>query len=763
MLNKPQKLLLPALISAAITAPLPQLAVAATDNTSSQTTSQRINFAIPAGSLDTVLNQFSAQSGFDIAYSSTLTAGKTSNGLKGQYGVTNALQKLLQNSGLVFKVKANGTVTISSQANISTSSLDKIIIRGEKMQRGLAGTASSVVVVESLEDKAHLRSVNDALSNTANMLSSEGSNFAPTVRGIDGTGPGQGGMAFFAGSRTRLGMLVDGRPAEFNELVFGDNSSWDVEQVEIFRGPQSTLNGRNSIAGAVVISTKNPTFEEEGAIRVTAGNHDYRQVAAMYSGPINEDFAFRIAAERQMRDSFIDYEPFAAEPDSGEYHSTSVRAKLLFEPQDNPDFSNLITLTHNDYLGVQGEYYRRPFEQKISDTPTAAMFNPESTSLGMETNWKLNDSFTFENTFIYSDIDVTRTVVPIGGGNATIDTKTILWEPRLRYTGSDNFTGFIGFHAYDAEQDEYIDIFNSSYEDSTRNIALFGEGTYSLTEKTDLTFGGRWEREKRERNGGSVLAVELDETYSSFSPKVSVNHQLNAEWSVGGLISKGYNAGGAGVTFAPPFQDYAYDEESAINYEAFARGDLFDGQLQVSANLFYTKFKDMQLPFSLAATSVIIRNAEEAETYGLELGTRWQATPQLQLLADIGFTKTNINKFGEALPLEGNELQRAPQFTGNFAFQYDSGNNWDLSGNAFYTDSYYSDINNTPRGKIDGHWVANLQGGYTYQDYRIFGFVKNITDQDDITLIPFLGATADGDSANVQHPRTFGLGVEMNF
>lgn len=765
MPNYPKKLLLPALISAIVAAQVPQLVYAASAGAVSEQHKNRIvEFNIEAGSLDSVLTTFAEQAQLEMAFNGALTSGKQSQGVRGRYEILRAMEILLEGSGLDFIINPDRTVSlIAAQGNARTE-FDRIIIKGEKMQRGLADTASSVVVFNA-EDAADLGSVNDVIGNVANMLSLETSNFAPTIRGIDGTGPAQGGNAFFSGSRTRLGLLVDGRPAEFNELVFGDSSMWDVEQVEMFRGPQSTLNGRNSIAGAVIITTKNPTFEEESAVKVTGGNLDYRQIAAMYSGPINDDFAFRIAAEHKSRDSYLDYEPFAGESDSGEYHSTNIRAKLLFEPKMNPDFSNLITLSHSDYLGVQGENLSRPFSDKQASTPTAAMFNPKNTSLAMETNWVLNDSFTFENTLVYSDLDVTRTVADQGRGNAKIETETMLWEPRIRYTGSDSFYGFVGLHAFAADQDEFIDIQNSEYEDTTRNVALFGEGTFELDAKTDLTFGGRWERESRERKGGTepVFDVDLDESYSAFSPKLSLSYAASDDWTVGGLVSKGYNAGGAGVTFEAPFQDYVYDEETVLSYELFTRGELLDGRVQLSANLFYSDYEDMQIPFVLSGSSIIIRNADEAESYGLELGLRWLPTTQLELSADLGFTKTKINNFAAETSLNGHELPRAPSFSGNLGFKFNAGHGWDIGGNAFYTHAYYSDVENTERAKVDGYWVANLQTGYTYGDYRFFGFVKNITDEANTTQVTSIGATEANDEGIIQHPRTWGLGVELNF
>ena len=300
-----------------------------------------INFNIKAGSLDQALNQLAQQAGINIAINGKLTAGKRSRGLLGSYSAKQALDSLLSATGISYRFTDATTVALVAKPELATKTnetirLATLVVQGEKLDRNLSKTASSVAVFDSetIEKRVNINSSNELLPSIVNVISTEGTNYAPSVRGIDGTGPARGGMAFFAGSRTRLAMLVDGRPAEFNELAFGDASMWDVEQVEFFRGPQSTLNGRNAIAGAMVVTTKNPTFEQEGALRIIGGDLNNRQFAGMYSAPLSQDWAFRVAAEKKSKDSYLDFEDYPVADNAGEYHSTSLRAKLLYQPSD---------------------------------------------------------------------------------------------------------------------------------------------------------------------------------------------------------------------------------------------------------------------------------------------------------------------------------------------------------------------------------------------------------------------------------------------
>lgn len=150
------------------------------------------------------------------------------------------------------------------------ATLQTVIVTADKLGRSLQDTPASVVVLkaEELERRAGATTTRDVLANIPNIVYTGTGNIAPTVRGVDSTGASQGVDAFIAGSRARLNMQIDGRPASYNEIVFGDSALWDVQQVEVLRGAQSTLQGRNAISGTIATKTKDPTFTTEGAVRL---------------------------------------------------------------------------------------------------------------------------------------------------------------------------------------------------------------------------------------------------------------------------------------------------------------------------------------------------------------------------------------------------------------------------------------------------------------------------------------------------------------
>src|SRR5690606_16049862 len=190
--------------------------------------------------------------------------------------------------------------------------LETIVVTAELLDRSLSESGNSAEIFDqnALRERAGLLSLRDVLASVANLSVVTGTGKAPTVRGVDGTGPAENANAFFAGSRPRLSWQIDGRPASYNEVVFGDLGLFDVERIEVLRGPQSTVVGRNAIAGTVVVKTHDPVFKDEGALRLAAGDHDQQQVSGMFNIPFGEQLAVRLSADWLQKESAVSYDPF---------------------------------------------------------------------------------------------------------------------------------------------------------------------------------------------------------------------------------------------------------------------------------------------------------------------------------------------------------------------------------------------------------------------------------------------------------------------
>jgi iron complex outermembrane recepter protein len=162
------------------------------------------------------------------------------------------------------------------------ASSDEIIVTGERASRTLRETPSSVVVLTPDDLESDADRLDSVLEQIPNIQFGSGGQ-GPTIRGQDSTGVLQDLPAFLGGSRPRVAVQIDGRAISYNEFVNGATPMWDVERVEVFRSPQSTTQGRNSIAGAIFVHTADPTYEWEGKARLIHAGLDIWQGSAAVS------------------------------------------------------------------------------------------------------------------------------------------------------------------------------------------------------------------------------------------------------------------------------------------------------------------------------------------------------------------------------------------------------------------------------------------------------------------------------------------------
>jgi outer membrane receptor protein involved in Fe transport len=666
--------------------------------------------------------------------------------------------------------------TVKAQETEQPTVLEPIVISGEIVERSWLQTGTSVQVFDqkALETKAAVKTSRDVLEKTTNTMVPTGAAKAATIRGVDGTGPAENANAFFAGSRARLGMRIDGRPASYSEIVFGNSSLWDVEKVELLRGPQSTLMGRNAIAGTLAITTRDPTFDFNGDAQTSIGNHGGRRVSGMVNIPIVDDIiAARFAADWSTYHSSVNYQPYAGVDNPGDIESLVLRGKLLVRPDIGLDSTLRITAAHGSYEGPNGEIIVRPFDDRNSNYSEQPVHRPMTTSIGTQFELDLTENWRLEFDTSFTDFEFTRTTAP-GGSAAGIDTREFTVEPRIRYKADNGFEVLGGLHVYAARQDEFIEfIATQNFDDTTNTIAVYGESVIPLNDALSLSFGARYEVEKHSRSGGdatgAIASIDSDRTFGAFLPKIDFNWHPDETQSYGVQVSRGYNAGGGGIAFgfpSPfPIIPYEYDAEYAWTYEIYGRQELMDGRLKLKENIFLSRYSDMQLPFDLTPLDTrdelfVVRNAESVVTYGAELGAEFELTDTLSLFGGIGILKTDVEKYPGS-GIEGNQLFGAPNLTGNAGISWEN-EGWNVSVIARYTDSYFTDINNRPRGKTEPHVVADAQAGYEFGNMRIFGEVQNIFNTD--TPIAFYpGATSATDTAVFTQPRTFRVGVGMKF
>ena len=659
--------------------------------------------------------------------------------------------------------------------------LDTIYVSGEKIFRTLQGTASSVVVItgEDQETRPEEQSVQSAIEDVPNVYYPGTVGVAPIIRGQDTQGPNTGAIAFYSGTVPRASINIDGHYQSYFETVFGQTSIWDLDKIEVFRGPQTTSQGANSIAGAIIVKTKDPTFTPEGAFQAEYGNYNTHRVSGMLSGPLSSQLAARVAVDYYGRDTFIDYinSAFTEDATDLDIMSFTGRAKLLYTPDAIPGLTAKLTYatTQNNQPTYEAATVE-PFDRLENDQTSVPSFYSRTNTGVVDLSYEFENGFIVSNQSQYTDLYVDRNLDPAGNGDARIDQQNWSNEFLVNFGDADTkISGVAGLYASYTHSDERLLLpFNGSpdFDDTKSNIGVFAEVDYRFTDAWTLTGGLRFESDRIQRTGQSTttsfvpVEFDYDETFNALLPKIALAYNVTQDVTVGGLINRGFNPGGVAFDFfngtALPFK-----EETSWNYELFGRANLLEDRLFVSANVFYTDYHDSQRYFQTvlpgsSVTQFLTLNAERAHAYGLEFAMSYQVLDNLRVNANAGVMQSEITQFDELPDVEGNEFSKAPGYTLGLGLDWTLLERLTLSANVEHFDGYYSDDLNTPAYQVDPYTIANARATFQIHDnFQVYGYVNNIFDERVPTYLENRPGVAN--FAVMTAPRMFGIGAKATF
>ncbi len=673
------------------------------------------------------------------------------------------------------------TMPVLAQENSESAGgeikLKAITITGEKVERSIQETASSVTVLsaEEIEKKVGTTNLNDVLQDVPNILFTDTVS-APVFRGMDGQGSNFGSGAFFGGTVPRARVNLDGHYLSFWETVFGSTPIWDVQNIEVFRGPQTTSQGANSIAGAVIVNTKDPTFTPEAEMQFQYGSRKNRRVSAMVSGPIiGNELAGRLAVDYSGRDTFIDYIGAAYTPGDTDvnFESLNLRGKLLWEPAEVPGLSAKLTVFHLKSNRPTSEAASIPYDELNSKTASLPSYDGRSTGGVLDVSYEFENGIKLSDQLQYSYGHMDRVANDPNFGGAEMTYHDVSNETRVNF-GDENSTwsGVAGlFYSSVKSNDILHNRGLSDFDDKKQSVGLFSEVTYRFAERWALTGGLRYQYDKVERTGISNFTREVldfDESYDEILPKISLSYDITPDFTVGGLISKGYNPGGVGLSFVTS-EYYTFKPETVWNYELFARAHLLDDRLIVTGNIFYADHKNSQqvVPDYLNGQlyGSLVLNADEATSYGMELSASYQALDNLLVRGSLGMLHTKLDKITNAAgaAFEGNEFGKAPGYMFSLGADWDITEQVRLSADVRHTDGYYSTSENYPAYYVDSYTVANARITYApSENWQLYAYVDNIFDERAATW-KYDDRTAGGIVASMLEPREYGLGLKVKF
>lgn len=450
------------------------------------------------------------------------------------------------------------SVTSLSSLAIESATPEKIVVTGQKIDRTLKETPNSVVVVtaEQLE-KQNAQNITDVFTGMANVAGDLGQGF--NIRGIDAFNVSGGGNSYL------VTMYLDGAPLPYRVANSGAVPLWDLSQIEVFRGPQSTLQGRNALAGAVHLRTQDPTYEWGGKAKLTLGNLGQKEFAVAGGGALIDDMlAFRMSYEDKTLDG--DIYNVTRNEESNYEESSTIRGKLLFQPTD--DVTALLTLTKTkSELGPQWATFN--YGESVYDRETwynSDIWSKTDTDIAtLEVSWDISDELSFvtvlttnESEYGYNwDGDLTPEQLVADNGYTRLD-KTNSQELRLTYDG-DKLEAVVGFYASQldvsdaATGERYINLeetigvdfstavvgflmqngfdqttsialagqvtplysnidpiilsLNSSLAQDVNSTALYADVKYSISDSIDILAGLRFENEEQTNASDSIYVI----------------------------------------------------------------------------------------------------------------------------------------------------------------------------------------------------------------------------------------------------------------
>jgi iron complex outermembrane receptor protein len=569
--------------------------------------------------------------------------------------------------------------------------IEEIIVTSRYRAEKLSDIPDSITAFTAADiERYRIERINRVASLTPNLRFSDDQEVGVStlvIRGIrQNRGTGQ----------PPVSLRIDGVSATNNLLT--TQELFDIESVDVLRGPQGALYGRNAIGGAILISTRQPTTTPEYRFRVTAAEGQDYTIAGSASGPVTDESvlyraSFRIQdREGQLRNTyldnqFVDYKKSAA-----------FRGRLLFKPSEKLSID-----VRGQYIDQDGgSGYFMPASEGYLPLPPPAppiLFgNPTyeiqsnrigesfvksselSAKIDYDLGWGTLTSITsFTDVDSGNDQDLDQTLVE-AIDIIVIDTSETLaqefrlvsnsdtslrWVAGLQYFTQDRFrslaTTFLGFPVPPAAQDLKLE-----------SIAAFGSLSYDITDDLELTLAFRYDEETPKD-----VTQGKSETFSELQPKASLAYHFR-EGLLGYVTAgKGFRSGGfnnlaPGSNFMPGF-----DKESLISYETGLKGSAFNGRMRTGVSLFFIDYADQQyFLFDQTGTQANI-NVKKSEITGGELEITALPIDSLQINFGLGFTDSEIIEYEDipgvlvpASEIIGRSVPGAPVWTVNLSMQH---------------------------------------------------------------------------------------------
>lgn len=700
----------------------------------------------------------------------------------------------------------------------SDGTIEEIVVTARKRAESLQDAPISITAMtaESME-RAGVENVADLARRTPGLQYGDFGDLKLSPTALRGVVGGAGS----AGADPAVGYYVD-------EVFVGQGAGanldlYDIERVEVLRGPQGTLYGRNTIGGVVSITTKRPSEALEASGEVQLGNYNSRRFAGSVSGAILPGVVSgKLAVIKESRDGFEDN--VLLNRDVNNRDGWSVRGQLLFDIA--ADTSLLLTADHqeadNEPLVFETLSYNNakvlpqllaargfarnadPFDRKVqSDTVTKETLDASGVAATFKTKIGevgITNVASYRRHEYYSRTDTDRSPLKfLYDGDPE---KVWRWSEELRAdftTGPVDWLVGLYYFRQNTNNQSFVEIgqdladvlgapslagtlAGSNGRLDTTSKAVFASATWKVSERIEATLGGRYTRDEKSIHytqsdpvgllGGNA-DIRASDSWAEFTPNANVRYRFTPDIIGYVTASKGFKSGGFndalgdanGISFAP---------ETLWNYEAGVKSTLFDRRVVLNAAVYYMKWDNIQLSQDNPATPAydpIILNGGAAHSQGVEVELTARPIPALELGANLSVQQA---EYDDGVLPTGEPLRKlpfAPDYSGMVSADYriplEGVGELSLFGEYQLRGRSYLTNNNDPDGRVGPYGLLNLRASLESEDgrWRLSLWGKNLTDE---TYKQRLFDLANQDQVGQKfivlgEPRTYGVELKVTY
>ena len=578
----------------------------------------------------------------------------------------------------------------------------------------------------------------------------------------------------------------------------------DVQQVEFVRGPQSALFGRNTLGGLINVASARPSLTRwSGQVAVPFGNYSAREVRAAASGPLGDTLAIGASIGHAQRDGYTGNDVTGNDLDYRE--ATSGKAQLLWTPTAAWEARLIVSgerARDGDYalsdLGGLRQDRHRTARDVEGNTDRdilsiSALTRREGSRIALSTTTGIVRWKTFDATDLdYSplplvgrenreeSVQFTQEVRVASAASAPVrmsDRVALAWQAggflftqNYEQLAVNSYAGFvlspfIPFPVRQTTPDANLD---------DLGLSLYGQGTFTVGNRLDLTAGARFDRETRDAtlitSFDPMIAppatVEAEETFSTVSPQFAAAYRLRPNHTVYASASRGFKAGG----FNPvsPAGAEAYGEEFAWHAEGGVKSSTMNGRVRFGAAAFWIDWQDLQLnlPIVLSPGQFYIANVGSASSRGVEFEVNARAHRDLDLFGSFGYTSA---RFGDGTSSNGadvsdNRIPNTPDYTATIGAHLTraltpAATLYGHGEMVFYGAFKYDEANLAGQ---DAYSLANLRAGVRGKYLFAEGWVRNAFDTEYVP-VAFAFPSQSGFLGESGRPRTFGITAGVRF